>query len=198
MHLKSFGRPNEAAISEFEQHLGSSLPEDYRAFLLATNGGSLPASGFHVPELNRDCRLDVLFGFNLPPALSLDAWQEEMDEELPAGSAIIGSDPRSGLILLGWQELPGVYFYDHAHRFQTSSEEHNTYWIANSWSEFVAGLLSGDAPQETPLSGGVSAFERLTLAQVPDPSEPDTFELVDRLVAARFSHQEAVAYSPPE
>ena len=197
MNIKPFGHVDESALAAFEQEIGSRLPDDYRQFLLSSNGGSFPASGFYVPELDIDCRLDVLFGFNLPPALSLNSWKEEMDEELPPGTMIIGSDARSGLLLLGWEELPGIFYYDHSHRFPSSSEEHNTYFVAYSWTEFISALLEGEAPAETPLSGNISPLERLTLAQVPDESRPGIFQLVDRLTVARFTHQEAAVYNPP-
>ncbi|MDA2048984.1 SMI1/KNR4 family protein [Bacillus cereus] len=142
MNLNAFGKATEESIEELEEFLGFLLPKDYKKFLSEYNGGTSKVrySKFFVKELNQEIPLDVLYGIGVKKTFDLSECYEEFEDMLPT-SLIIGDDPSSGLIVLITDtENHGVYYWDHSFYFPQSSEEENTYKIADSFKDFINGL----------------------------------------------------------
>ncbi|MGI4863586.1 MAG: SMI1/KNR4 family protein [Janthinobacterium lividum] len=134
-----WGKTDETTVRQFEQQLGFSLPADYRAFLLDTNGGSVSNQAFYVNDLKQDVLMDVFYGItNEEEDLTLATWLAEHGDELQEKALIIGADQGGGIILyITAGENQGVYYWDHAHFFpQSSPEEGNTYFLADSFDDF--------------------------------------------------------------
>ncbi|WP_210367046.1 SMI1/KNR4 family protein [Bacillus sp. REN3] len=143
MNLDAFGRATEESIEELEELIGFPLPDEYKKFLSEYNGGTSKVrySKFFVEELNQEIPLDVLYGIDVKRTFDLSVCFEEFEEDLLPNSLIIGDDPGSGLIVLITDaENYGVYYWDHSFYFPQSSEEENTYKIADSFKDFINGL----------------------------------------------------------
>lgn len=142
MNINAFGNVSDKMISEFEHHIGFTLPEDYREFLLKYNGGTSQKrySTFFVKELNQEISLDVLFGLNVDK-LDLQKWNDEFVDDMLENTIIIGDDPGGGLIvLINGLDMKGVYYWDDSFNFEQSSEERNIYKVADSFHEFIEVL----------------------------------------------------------
>jgi len=62
--------------------------------------------------------------------------------DMPQGSLIVGDSHQHGLIILLCSgEETGVYYWDHAYEFLDSNDESNTYYIADTFADFVKNLL---------------------------------------------------------
>ncbi|NMD72233.1 SMI1/KNR4 family protein [Bacillus sp. DNRA2] len=143
MNLDAFGKASEELLIELEEFIGFPLPDDYKKFLSEYNGGTSKVrySKFFVNELNQEIPLDVLYGIGVNSTFDLSVCFEEFEEDLLPNSLIIGDDPGAGLIVLVTDvENYGVYYWDHSFYFPQSSEEENTYKIADSFKDFINGL----------------------------------------------------------
>ena len=144
MNVTSWGQVDETAISAFEQEINFSLPTDYRTFLQANNGASVDGQVFFVSDLDQDVLMDVFFGITNAEerSLTLGYWLNEFGDELQEKTLIIGSDPGGGMITyVTAGEDKGIYYWDHSHFFpQSSEEEGNTYFLADSFDDFMATL----------------------------------------------------------
>ena len=142
--IASWGQVDETAIYAFEQRIGFSLPDDYRRFLLKNNGAQANSQIFFVKYLEQDVMLDVFFGITHPESrsLTLGYWLQEYGDEIDEKSLLIGSDPGGRFLLYVTSgEEKGIYYWDHSHFFpQSSEEEGNTYFVANSFDDFMATL----------------------------------------------------------
>ncbi|UYZ64659.1 SMI1/KNR4 family protein [Hymenobacter weizhouensis] len=139
----SWGKNEESAISELEQQLGFSLPADYRSFLIENNGGRVDDDRFFVEGLGQHVMMDVFYGVtHRNRALTLSYWAKDYGDELQEKTVIIGTDPGGGMITyITSGEDKGVYYWDHAHFFEESTEEDgNTYYVADSFADFCAKL----------------------------------------------------------
>lgn len=142
-NLNAFGKATEESIEEIEEFLGFPFPEDYKKFLSEYNGGTSKVrySKFFVKELNQEIPLDVLYGIDVKRPFDLSVCCEEFEEDMLPNSLIIGDDPGSGLIVLITDtDKYGIYYWDHSFYFPQSSEEKNTYKVADSFKEFINGL----------------------------------------------------------
>lgn len=143
MNLNAFGKATKESIEELEKTLGFLIPDDYKDFLGEYNGGTSKVrySKFFVKELNQEIPLDVLYGISVKRTFDLSECYEEFEEDMLQNSLIIGDDPGSGLIVLITDpENHGVYYWDHSFHFPQSSEEENTYKIADSFTDFINEL----------------------------------------------------------
>ena len=142
MIIKAFGEANIEEISIFEMSAGIKLPNDYIDFLLKYNGGSVEltiGNAIHIEDLGEDINIDILFGIKTKePELSVEVWLNDYRNDMLQGSIIIGTSYQHGfIILIRFGEYQGVYYWDHTFSFEQSNEEHNTYFIANSFQEFI-------------------------------------------------------------
>jgi len=143
MNITSWGKTDEATITAFEQKVGFALPSDYRDFLLENNGGRVDNELFFVEGLGQDVMMDVFYGVtHRNRALTLTYWLEEYGDELQENTLIIGTDPGGGMVTyITSGEDKGVYYWDHAHFFESSTEEDgNTYFVADSFADFCSSL----------------------------------------------------------
>jgi len=91
----------DAAVSAFEKKIGAKLPDDYRAFLLAVNGGSTTTkhSVFRVRKstsvLNSLHSLD-----EADPRFDLETWWRSIKTDMPPYVLCIGHDSGGSRIIL--------------------------------------------------------------------------------------------------
>lgn len=154
------GPVSEKQIREFETSIGSSLPDDYRAFLLEFNGGQPQPGGFcydsqepndsvwcffPLREFNKEdistSSPDDLYVYPIQLAYAdlLGALEEMCDEmeieEFEEELLPIGTDGNGNYVCLDLKE-GGILFYDH--------ETWERSPLASSFEEFLGGLAEYD------------------------------------------------------
>jgi hypothetical protein len=147
----------EAKLTAFEASLGCQLPEDYRQFLIACNGGHIGGRlWFHGPTpegASADAGVHHIGGFREESYFSLVRHRDAYKGRIPNEMLWIMDDPFGNAICIG---LTGthrgrIYFWDHER--EPDSDEWdgkadtagNVQLLANSFTDFVAGLqATGD------------------------------------------------------
>jgi hypothetical protein len=142
--ITSWGQNSEAAVAAFEEEIGFPLPNDYRLFIKENNGCKVNKQVFFVKDLDQDIMLHVFYGItnSTSRSLTLRYWLDEFGDEVEEKTLLFGSDPGGGFLLyITAGEDKGVYYWDHAHFFpQSSEEEGNTYFLVDSFAEFMRSL----------------------------------------------------------
>ncbi|MFB9246324.1 SMI1/KNR4 family protein [Massilia antarctica] len=135
------GRISEENVVDFEREIQFCVPEDYKKFLVDTNGGVLQ-NAMISPRRPGQLLIDCLFGLCEQSEFDLRFWLNEFTGDLPEKSLIIGSDAGGGFLLLCTEEdSAGIYYYDHSYLFSTSADEENTYLIYPSFAELHSALI---------------------------------------------------------
>ena len=141
--FRKFGGEISDKLEEYERTVDMKLPNDYRQFLVNTNGGQFvnEIHTFWVEELKQDIGIDVLFGFNNLRSLCLINWYKEYVEDLPQNTIIIGNSINAGLILLIWQDdWKGIFLWDHCLDLEQSTQDDCLYRIADEFALFCSSL----------------------------------------------------------
>lgn len=83
--------------------------------------------------------MEVLYGCDTPyDVTNIEYWMDEYESELIEESIIIGNDLSQGfLVLILLEGYEGVYFWDDGHNFESSNDEENTYFIAETFTKFM-------------------------------------------------------------
>ena len=142
MKIKRFGNVTEADIRELEERWHVTLPQDYRAFLMETNGGIANPSdedSIYIEDLGDGIYMEVLYGIKTGiENADINTWMEMFKEDIFPQTLLIGDDLTSGFIaLICGGEKAGVYFWDGACSFKGSSDENNVYFIADSFTDLL-------------------------------------------------------------
>ena len=146
MAIQGFGKANFSDIRDFELKNNIKLPNDYTNFLLNYNGSNVELTdqnSIYIKEFREAVNIDVLFGLKTKnPELSIELWLSDYKSEMPNDTLIIGASYQHGLIvLLCASEDTGVYYWDHAYQFPCSNDDSNTYFMADTFTDFVRGLI---------------------------------------------------------
>jgi cell wall assembly regulator SMI1 len=148
-----YGPLTEERLAKLERKLKCRLPDDYRAFMLANNGGRPTLSCFTVGEDTDGSLVEWFFAIHDQPYEEPEDWDPE-SRELPPyfGQPLEGvlkdfrsehsakdllpvaRDPGGNLICLGisGKRAGGVWWYDH--------ETETFAKLAESFTAFLAGL----------------------------------------------------------
>jgi hypothetical protein len=144
MKINSYGIGNIENIKKIVEEFGINLPQDYKDFLLLHNGADIAEGIFYVKDLKEKILMGGFFGVKLdsdPNSVDLIYQNREYGDDIPENSLIIGSDPGSGWILLIFDgENDGIWYYDHSCFFEQSTDELNTYFICETFTEFLEML----------------------------------------------------------
>jgi cell wall assembly regulator SMI1 len=139
-------------LAAFESELGAVLPDDYRSFLIATNGGYLGGRLWFfgpTPDGNAaDAGIHHIGGFRKEWHFSLTEHRDCYEGRIPHGLLCVADDPFGNAICIGLadQHRGRIYFWDHEAepdsegwdgQVQTAG---NVTLLANSFSEFVSEL----------------------------------------------------------
>jgi hypothetical protein len=146
MSIKNFGNGDMREITLFEQAYDVQLPNDYIEFLLFSNGGVITPDAncaVFVKYLEQHVHIDVLYGIHTSePQLDLKWRMQKYQDEILPDAVIIGDSHEHGLIILLCSgDDAGVYYWDHTREFSCSNDDSNTYFIADTFSDFIKGLL---------------------------------------------------------
>ena len=142
--LDKFGFSNNGEILMLENEFEVVLPEDYKSFLLQENGGRNTAYRYknlvRIPQVSEEINIDVMFGVSTNVKNGdIKQWTSEYQDDLFPNSIIIGDTIQHGFIVfwLSKDDNAGIYYYDDTYEFASSTDDMNTYFLANSFSEFL-------------------------------------------------------------
>jgi len=150
----------ESELSSFESSIGCRLPEDYRQFLVASNGGYVGGSlwflGPWLTDQTVEAGVHHVGGFRQESYFSL-LWArncyQERELRIPRELLWVMDDPFGNAICIGLtgEHRGRMYFWDH--ECETDSDEwdgsadtaENVTLLTKSFTEFVSGLKPSDA-----------------------------------------------------
>ena len=146
MAIQGFGKSDFRDIRTFEGENNIKLPNDYADFLHRFNGGVVgltDENSVYIKEFEANVNIDVLFGIKSEePELSIELWLSDYRSEMPEDTIIVGTSYQHGfIVLLCSGEDAGVYYWDHAYEFACSNDGSNTYYIADTFADFIKGLI---------------------------------------------------------
>lgn len=147
MSIKSFGTTNLEDIEKVEKELGFKLPQDYKTFLLDTNGGinSNYELSFRIKELNDNIVIDVIFGIDVDENANILSVTKSLAGEMHPNSILIGDSIQHGfIVMICTGANKGIYYWDESYIYDISNDECNMYKIANDFREFLEILTPLD------------------------------------------------------
>lgn len=153
---------NSASVHTEERELAVVFSDDYRAFLLAVNGGVPTPSEFTLAEPGRPgerAGIDFLFGVAAKrQATDLRYEQEKLTrrvDSLPAGFVIIGHDGGGApsFISTTGERAGGVYCFD-PDGFLDLGGSPKLYLAARSFVDLLSRLADGVSTAARRLDGG--------------------------------------------
>jgi hypothetical protein len=139
------GLVSEPQIDRLEQSLDVKLPEDYRSFLLRTNGGK-PHPAFFPVQGHKTIhygRLDSLFGVGRPVKQSNIDWNyKNLIGQLPNYHFPIGITPEEDMVTLSLGRLDAgrIYFWIRAEYNVAGDNE--AYFVAGDFSKFLDSIYA--------------------------------------------------------
>jgi hypothetical protein len=139
MEIKKFEQGSEKNIQKIECIFNIKLPKDYKDFLIKNNGVNIEDGYFYVNDLKQKIMMGVLYGVDLTKySVDIIRVNKEFEDDLLKTSLLIGGDVGGGWILLVLDGVSnGIWYYDHSYFFEQSSDELNTYFICDSFSDFL-------------------------------------------------------------
>ena len=139
MKIKAINKGSEAKSLAFQEFLGFTLPDDYFNFLGENDGATIDEAYFYVKDIEEYIMFDLFYDIEE----CIETYQE-FSEDFPDKSLVIGADPGGAMLLLVTEDVgdfsKGIYFYDHSHFFEASNTDCNTYFVCDTFTEFITIL----------------------------------------------------------
>lgn len=144
----SDGPADPARVAALEASLGVPLPDDYRQFLLAHNGGRPKPAKFVFARRTgpyTDSLVDWFLALYDGEHSNLETVRGWLRGRIPPGLLPIAIDPFGNFVLLGLAGAAGgaagkVYFWDHEEEPAQQPDWSNIDLVADSFDAFLAGL----------------------------------------------------------
>ena len=139
MKIKAINKGSEAKVLAFQEFLGFTLPDDYFNFLTQNDGAIIDEAYFYVKDIEEYIMFDLFYDIE-----ECIETYEEFSDDFPDKSLVIGRDPGGGMLLLVTEDVgdfsKGIHFYDHSHFFEASNSDCNTYFVCDTFTEFITIL----------------------------------------------------------
>ena len=172
-NMNIFGGLTSKQIEKLEKEVSLPLPADYREFLMCIGGASVDEEEFNVtypeayltkltadqidpekshlvlvPDLKTHVWVRELYGYqNCPTSVEITSRMKDLADELIDGVLLIGESFQNGYFILLCKDEGGeegsVYYWNADYMFQDPDDENNTYWVADSFTEFLQ-MLNGE------------------------------------------------------
>lgn len=143
--INKFGSLSQREIIDIESRFNIHLSEDYKDFLINTNGGTFKSdtiNSIHIDSLDEDIYLDVLFGITDDENLNIFYWNEKYSNEMLEKTVLIGFDLMQGfIVLMCGGENNGIYYWDDSYNFNQSNDKNNMYFIAKDFKSFYNSII---------------------------------------------------------
>lgn len=148
MEITAYQNGHIKNVAALEMKYSIKLPPDYRDFLIASNGAIVNDAYLYVKDLQEYMLMGNFFGVGIDkPFADIIEINEEYSDDTPESSLLIGSDAGSGLLLLVSDgENDGIWYYDHTYFFKQSTDELNTYFLCETFTDFIAILKDTKLP----------------------------------------------------
>ncbi len=144
----SYGQISPEQIQAFEARTGIDLPDAYRKFLLASNGGEPTPDVFDVPDWHgQSTILAGLYGIHDGPHRNLEKVLKGSAGVLPPQFLAIAEDAGGNLVCLGIQgkHRGHIYFWDHEDELDEDGKSKldmsNMYLLAKDLNSFLDKLM---------------------------------------------------------
>ncbi|MBK9260029.1 MAG: SMI1/KNR4 family protein [Polyangiaceae bacterium] len=146
-----FGTITIDAITQFESRRNLSLPDEYKRFLLTSNGGRPVPDAFDVPGwAHENSGMQAFFGVQTGNSYDLERELDVYDDRIPRDLLPIGCDSFGNIICLGIEgkRRGKIYFWDHEDELDENGlhrqDYSNVFLVANSFGEFLDKLTTFD------------------------------------------------------
>ncbi len=140
MTIKGFGAVPISDVKMLEGRYNINLPKDYFDFLCSVGGGVVEKTEneVYVKGISDTISVDVLFGINTQyKKANVNMWTDKYHNEMPEDTLIIGDTIEHGfIVLLCSGDEAGIYYWDDTYHFSCSNEKNNTYFIADTFTDF--------------------------------------------------------------
>lgn len=139
MKIKAYQNGDLEKVKHLQKKLKIQLPHDYEKFLIEFNGGIIDDAYLYVKDLDEYMMMGNFFGIDIEKGFAdIIKINDEYDDDIPKKSLLIGSDAGSGFFLLvNDGDNDGIWYYDHTYFFEKSSDDLNTYFICETFTEFM-------------------------------------------------------------
>ena len=139
MRIEAINKGSEAKTLAFQEFLGFTLPDDYFNFLTQNDGAIIDEAYFYVKDIQEYIMFELFYDIE-----ECIETYEELSDDFPDKSLVIGTDPGGGMLLLVTTDVgdfsKGIHFYDHSHFFEASNSDCNTYFVCDTFTEFITIL----------------------------------------------------------
>lgn len=126
-------------ISRFEQEYILTLSNQYKDFLLKSNGGYPQESSFKISEEEGESLVNKFYGIGDMKG-NLAKVYDILEGEIPEGFLSIANDPRGNEILLGVNKEFNGKIYLWVHDIEPEDEMDNMFILADDFTEFFNNL----------------------------------------------------------
>jgi hypothetical protein len=139
MKAKRFTKGNISNIDRIEKVLNIKLPKDYKDFLIENNGADIEKGVFYIEDIDQTIPMGYFYGVDIVEGYAdIIEINKEYADDILENSILIGSDEGEGWILLVCDgENDGIWYYDHSYFFEQSTDDLNTYFICDTFSDFI-------------------------------------------------------------
>jgi len=150
MKIKAYRNGSSEEVSKLEKKFKIKLPEDYKNFLIQYNGGNVDDGYLYVKELDEYMLMGYFFGIGIERGFAdIIKINEEFNDDIPKKSLLIGTDEGEGFLLLVNDGISnGIWYYDHIYFFEKSTDDLNTYFICETFSDFIKMLETTEVRNE--------------------------------------------------
>ena len=146
MSFEKYGSLTIEQIKETEEKIGHKFPDDYKEFLLKTNGGQFmlltdeDVHDFYVDPIDEEniC-IDSFYGVGEEACNYLVIFNQEYGDEAEGGILIGGTISHGFMVYDYLGNLEGkkaIYFWDSCGAYETSKDG-NVYFVANDFNELL-------------------------------------------------------------
>jgi SMI1-KNR4 cell-wall len=142
----SYPRISEKEILNTEEEIGKSLPDDYKAFLLESNGGQPELKKFPIQNNENDDAGILSWFLGICPGDYHDLLTNvnRFSDRIPENLIPIARDPGGNLILmsLDGKDKGNVYFWAHEEECDEGETPNydNLYPVADSFKRLIESL----------------------------------------------------------
>ena len=144
-----FGAVTEAGLAQFEARHQIALPEEYKQFLLQSNGGRPVPDVFGVPGwAHHSSSIHGFLGIHTGPDWQLERACRVYAERVPCDLMPIACDDFGNIVCLGIRGIRRgkIYFWDHENELDENGDfvqdYRNVFLVANSLQEFLDSLMT--------------------------------------------------------
>ncbi len=141
VNIKQGKKISKDDIFSFEQRNGVKFPNDYREFLIESNGGVPETNEFDIPGSNNGSGINEFLSIE-----ELESIKKSLGERLLPNAWVIAYAEGGNYLCLVVGENEGVYFWDHeleAKEGQSASWD-NMFLVTDNFADFLFSLRKFD------------------------------------------------------